>query len=101
MEIKLEGRQVDIGNELQERITKRLDSLDRRFGPITHARISIERRPHNNEQRAEATAVVNIAGSTITAVKESATVVAAVNETLDTLTENLKGHVEKTKKDHR
>jgi ribosomal subunit interface protein len=101
MEIKLEGRQVDLGNELQERIKKRLDSLDRRFGPITHARFTVERRPHNNEQRAEAKAVINIAGSTITTAKEAATVVAAVNETLDILTENLKGHVEKTKKDHR
>ncbi|MBF0193691.1 MAG: ribosome-associated translation inhibitor RaiA [Magnetococcales bacterium] len=101
MEIKLEGRQVDLGSELQERIKKRLDSLDRRFGPITHARFTVERRPHKNEQRAEAKAVVNIAGSTITAAKEAPTVVAAVNETLDTLTENLKGHVEKTKKDHR
>ncbi len=101
MEIKLEGRQVELGSELQERIKKRLDSLDRRFGPITHARFSVERRPHKNEQRAEAKAVVNIAGSTITAAKESATVVAAVNETLDTLTQNLKAHVEKKKKDHR
>lgn len=101
MEIKLEGRQVDLGNELQERIKKRLDSLDRRFGPITHARFTVERRPHKNEQRAEAKAVVNIAGSTITTAKEALTVVAAVNETLDTLTENLKGHVEKIKKEHR
>ncbi|MBF0383691.1 MAG: ribosome-associated translation inhibitor RaiA [Magnetococcales bacterium] len=101
MEIKLEGRQVDLGNELQERIKKRLDSLDRRFGPITHARVTVEKRPHNNEQRAEAKAIINIAGSTITVAKEAATVVAAVNETLDILTENLKGHVEKKKKDHR
>ena len=101
MEIKLEGRQVDLGSELQERIKKRLDSLDRRFGPITHARFTVEKRPHNNEQRAEAKAVVNIAGSTITAAKESATVVAAGNETLDTLAENLEGHAEKKKKDHR
>lgn len=101
MEIKLEGRQVELGSELQERITKRFENLDQRFGPITHARFTVERRPHNNDQRAEGTAVVNIAGSTITATKESATVVAAVNDTLETLTENLKGHVDKNKKDHR
>ncbi|MBF0138904.1 MAG: ribosome-associated translation inhibitor RaiA [Magnetococcales bacterium] len=98
MEIKLEGRQLDIGDELKDRITKRLENLDHRFGPITSARFTIEKHAHKNEQRAEAKAVINVPGITITATKESATVMAAVNETIDTLTEELKTHAEKKKK---
>lgn len=100
MEIKLEGRQVEIGDELKERINKRLDALDKRFGPITHARVSIEKKAHRNEQRAEAVCVINLSGNTLTATKESPTVVGAVNELMDTLTENLLEYVER-KKDHR
>lgn len=101
MEIKLEGRQLEIGDELHDRIKKRLESLADRFGPFTHTRFSVEKRPHKNEQRAEAKAIVNIAGSTITAKKESATVIAAVNDTLETLAEELKHHADKHKKNHR
>ncbi|MBF0309781.1 MAG: ribosome-associated translation inhibitor RaiA [Magnetococcales bacterium] len=97
MDVKLEGRQVEIGNELRERIEKRLENLDRRFGPITHARLSVEKKAHRNEQRAEVTAVINIPGQTLTATKEAATVVEAVNETLDTLTEEIQEIVKKAK----
>ena len=101
MEIKLEGRQVELGDELKERVRKRLEGLDDRFGPLTHARVTVSRNARKNEQRAQVVAVVNIAGSTITASKDSPTVVAAVNECMDTLTEMLKDHVDKTKKAHR
>ena len=101
MEIKLEGRQVELGDELKVRVRKRLESLNNRFGPITHARVTVSRNARKNEQRAQVKIVVNIAGGTITASKELPTVMAAVNETLDTLTEMLKGHVEKTKKNFR
>lgn len=100
MEIKLEGRQVEIGDELRERISKRLEALDKRFGPITHARVSIEKKAHRNEQRAEAMCVINLSGNTLTATKEASTVVGSVNDLMDTLTENLLEYVEK-KKEHR
>ncbi|MBF0368355.1 MAG: ribosome-associated translation inhibitor RaiA [Magnetococcales bacterium] len=101
MDIKLEGRQVELGDELRERIQKRMENLDQRFGPITHARVSIEVKAHKNDQRAEAKAVVNVAGTTITATKENSTVVASVNDVLDTLTKELKDHVERSKKKRR
>ena len=101
MEIKLEGRQVELGEELRERIRSRLESMDKRFGPITHARVSIERSVRKTEQRAKVTAVVNLAGATMTVTKEAATVVAAVNETLEILSLELAQHSEKTKKNHR
>ncbi|MBF0212618.1 MAG: ribosome-associated translation inhibitor RaiA [Magnetococcales bacterium] len=101
MEVKIEGRQVDIGDELRDRIQKQFDNLDQRFGPLTHGRISVERKAHNNEQRASVKTVVNVAGKTISATKESATVIGAINETLDTLTEELLTHAEKSKKSHR
>ena len=101
MEIKMEGRQVDLGDPIKDKITERFKNLDKRFGPITHARLSVEKKAHNNDQRAEVKAVVNITGSTITAKKEMPTVLQAVNETLDTLTLELKSHVEKTRKSHR
>ena len=101
MEIKLEGRQVELGEELRERIRSRLESMDKRFGPITHARVSIERSVRKTEQRAQVTAVVNLAGATMTVTKEAATVVAAVNETLEILSLELAQHSEKTKKNHR
>ncbi|MBF0126369.1 MAG: ribosome-associated translation inhibitor RaiA [Magnetococcales bacterium] len=101
MEVKIEGRQVDIGDELRERINKLFDNLDQRFGPLTHARISVERKAHNNEQRASAKTVVNVAGKTLSAAKESATVVGAVNDTMETLTQELLTHLEKSKKNHR
>lgn len=97
MEIKMEGRQVEIGAELQERIHTRLGNLDHRFGPITNARVSIERKAHKNEQRAEAKAIVNVVGATITATKEAASVMAAVNEMIDILTEELQTHAERRK----
>ena len=101
MDIKLEGRQVEIGDELKERIESKLENLSKRFGPITHARVSIEKKSHNNEQRAEVVAVVNISGTTITVNRESATVVVAVNEMLETLSLELQTYVEKKRKDHR
>lgn len=101
MDIKLEGRQVEIGAELRERIETRLDSLDKRFGPITHARVSVEKKSHVNEQRAEVTALVNLAGHTVAVTRESSTVVAAVNEALETLTEDVKTYVERSRKAHR
>lgn len=97
MEVKLEGRQVDIGDELKARIHKRMDGLDQRFGPLTHARLSVERKAHKNEQRAEVTVVVNVSGNTITVKKEAATVVAAVNETLEILDKQVKEDAEKKK----
>ncbi|MBF0188766.1 MAG: ribosome-associated translation inhibitor RaiA [Magnetococcales bacterium] len=100
MEVKLEGRNVEVGDEMRERIQSKLDNLDRRFGPITHARVTIERHTRKNDQRAEAKAVINIAGNTITASKEAATVPSAVNETLDTLTQEMRSYVEKQKKRH-
>ncbi|WP_130471866.1 HPF/RaiA family ribosome-associated protein [Candidatus Magnetaquicoccus inordinatus] len=101
MEIKLEGRQVELGDELCERIRNRMTSMDQRFGPITHARLSVERSVRKIEQRAKVTAVVHISGTTVTVTKETPTVVAAVNEALETLSLELAEHVEKTKKSHR
>ena len=101
MEIKLEGRQVELGEALQERIRSRLEAMDERFGPITHARVSVDRSARKSEQRAKVTAVVNVVGTTLTVSKESATVVAAVNDTLETLSLELAEHTEKKKKNHR
>ncbi|MBF0296072.1 MAG: HPF/RaiA family ribosome-associated protein [Magnetococcales bacterium] len=101
MEVKIEGRQVEIGDELRERINKIFDNLDQRFGPLTHARISVERHAHNNEQRASAKTVVNVAGKTLSSAREAATVIGAVNEALETLTQELLAHTERSKKDHR
>ena len=101
MEIKLEGRQIELGEELRERIRSRLDNLDKRFGPITHARVSIERSVRKNEQRAKVTSVISVSGTTLTVSKEMPTVIAAVNETLEILGLDLAQHVEKTRKSHR
>lgn len=101
MEIKLEGRQVELGEELRDRIRNRLENMDKRFGPITHARVSVERSVRKIEQRAKVTAVVNVTGTTLTVTKEMPTVVAAVNDTLETLSLELAQHAEKTKKKHR
>ncbi|OSM02056.1 HPF/RaiA family ribosome-associated protein [Magnetofaba australis] len=101
MDIKLEGRQVEIGDELKERINKRMDNLNSRFGPITHARVSIERKSHNNEQRAEVKGVINVPGGTLTATKESGSVVPAVNDMLDALAMEMQTWAEKNKKNHR
>ncbi|MBF0624841.1 MAG: ribosome-associated translation inhibitor RaiA [Magnetococcales bacterium] len=101
MEIKFEGRQVDLGDELRQRVQKRFDSLDKRFGPITHARLSVEKMAHKNEQRAVVKAIVNIAGNTLTATRDAPTVMNAVNDTLDTLTQELQTYVEKKNKEHR
>lgn len=100
MDIKFEGRQVDLGNELRERVTQRLQGLDKRFGPITHARLSVEKKAHKNEQRAAAKAVASLAGATLTAAKEAPTVLQSVNDVLDTLTNEMKSFSEK-KKDKR
>ena len=101
MEIKLEGRHVELGAELQERINKRLDSFDQRFGPITHARVTVERKARKNEQRATAKLVINIAGATLTVSKEAPNVVAAVNEALDAIHHELKTHVDKKRKSNK
>ncbi|MBF0283489.1 MAG: ribosome-associated translation inhibitor RaiA [Magnetococcales bacterium] len=101
MDIKLEGRQVELGDELRERVESRFKELDKKYGPIAHSRVSVERKPHKNEQRAEVTMVVNLSGETITVSKEAATVVAAVNETLETLTLQIQSHVDKHRKEHR
>ncbi|MGN7611362.1 HPF/RaiA family ribosome-associated protein [Magnetococcales bacterium HHB-1] len=97
MDLKIEGRQIEIGNELRERVQKRMDSLDQRFGPITHARLSIEKKAHRNDQRIEVKAIVNIVGKTITVHRAAPTVIAGVNETLETLTRDIRTHVEKHK----
>ena len=101
MEIKLEGRQVELGDELQDRIRNRLENLDRRFGPITHARVSVERSVKKIEQRAKVKVVVNVPGDTITISKEAPTVVAAVNEALEILGLELKEYSEKKQKKNR
>ena len=101
MDIKMEGRNIDLGDELRERIQSRMESLNDRFGPMTSARVTVTKKPHKNDQRAEATAVVNVLNSTITATKDAPTVVAAVNDTLDTLTREINSKVEKKKKNHR
>lgn len=98
MEMKLEGRHVELGAEIQERITKKLNNLDQRFGPVTHARVTVERKSRKNEKRASATLVINIAGKTLSVSKEAATVVAAVNEGLDGMTHELQTYVEKKRK---
>lgn len=101
MDVKLEGRNVDLGSELREKVQKRFDSLDSKFGPITYARLTVEKTAHKNEQRAEATALVNLSGNSLTATKEAATVVGAVNDALDTLTEVIKAHADRAKEAHR
>ncbi len=101
MEVKMEGRQVELGDELRDRIQKQFDSLDQRFGPLTHARISVERKAHKNEERAITKTVVNVAGKTISASKKAQTIIGSVNETMDTLTQELLTHAEKSKKKHR
>ncbi|MBF0589495.1 MAG: ribosome-associated translation inhibitor RaiA [Magnetococcales bacterium] len=97
MDIKIEGRQVEIGNELRERIQKRMNNLDKRFGPLTHARMTVEKNPHHKQNPAMAKAVVNLAGKSITATKEAENIMAAVNETLDTLAHEVQEHAEKKK----
>lgn len=101
MEIKLEGRQVELGDELQDRIRSRLETMDKRFGPITHARVSVDRSARKNEQRAKVTAVINVVGATVTVSKEMPTVVAAVNDALETLGLELAEHVQKAKRTRR
>ncbi|MBF0177782.1 MAG: ribosome-associated translation inhibitor RaiA [Magnetococcales bacterium] len=101
MDIKFEGRNVELGDELRERIQKRMEAMDRRFGPVTHARVSVQKNAHKNEGRAEVTAVVNVSGTTLTAKRESATVVAAVNDALETLDLELQHFTEKHKEHRR
>ncbi|MBF0612848.1 MAG: hypothetical protein G8345_22070 [Magnetococcales bacterium] len=101
MDVKLEGRNVDLGAELREKVQKRFDSLDSKFGPLTYARLTVEKHAHKNEQRAEATVVVNMSGTSLTATKDSATVVGAVNDAMDTLTEVIKAHGDRQKEAHR
>lgn len=101
MDVKFEGRNVELGAELRERMQKRFDGLDSKFGPLTYARMTVEKTAHKNEQRAEATALVNLTGISLTATKEAATVVGAVNEALDTLTEVIKAHSDRAKDAHR
>ncbi|MBF0427131.1 MAG: ribosome-associated translation inhibitor RaiA [Magnetococcales bacterium] len=100
MDIKFEGRNVELGNELRERVQKRLEVMDKRFGPITHARVSVQKNAHKNDGQAEVTAVINVSGSTLTAKRESSTVVAAVNDAMETLDLELE-HFVKKQKEHR
>ena len=96
MRIEVKGRNVDVGDELKERIQKRCEKVARQVSPLAvmDVELSEERNPSIKEgQIAECT--LRLKGVTLRSRSVASTMTHAVNEAADDLARQVKRHRDK------
>ncbi len=96
MRIEVKGRNVVVGDELRERIEKRLEKIAKQVSPLAQCDVELseERNPSIPEpQIAEVT--LRLKGVTLRARSTSKNMAQAVNEAGDDLARQVKRHREK------
>ena len=96
MRIEVKGRNVAIGEELRERIQKRLEKIDRQVSPLAQCDVELseERNPSiADSQIAELT--LRLKGTTLRARNASGSMSQSVNMAMDELARQVKRHREK------
>ena len=96
MRIEVKGRNVEVADELRERITKRLEKIARQVSPQAECDVELseERNPSiADSQIAEFT--LRLKGVTLRAQNASESMVHAVNLATDELARQVKRHREK------
>jgi putative sigma-54 modulation protein len=96
MRIEVKGRNVVVGDELRERIEKRLDKIARQVSPLAQCDVELseERNPSiADSQIAEVT--LHLKGVTLRARNASSSMTRAVNLAADEMARQVKRHREK------
>jgi putative sigma-54 modulation protein len=96
MRIEVKGRNVVVGDELRERIEKRLEKIARQVSPLAECQVELseERNPSIAEsQIAEVT--LRLKGVTLRARDSASNMTQAVNQAADELTRQVKRHRDK------
>src|ERR687885_1726734 len=96
MRIEVKGRNVAVGDELRERIQKRLDKVARQVSPLAHCDVELseERNPSIAEsQIVEMT--LRLKGVTLRTRNASSSMAQSVNMAADELARQVKRHREK------
>jgi putative sigma-54 modulation protein len=96
MRIEVKGRNVVIGDELRERITKRLEKIAKQVSPLAQCDVELseERNPSiSDSQIAEVT--LRLKGTTLRARNASSSHVQSVNMAADELARQVKRHRDK------
>jgi putative sigma-54 modulation protein len=96
MRIDVKGRNVVVGDELKERIRKRLDKVARQVSPlaVVDVELSEERNPSiRDDQIAECT--LRLKGVTLRSRSASSNMQHAINEAADDLARQVKRHRDK------
>ena len=96
MRIEVKGRNVVVGDELRERIEKRLEKIGKQVSPLAQCDVELseEKNPSIPEsQIAEVT--LRLKGVTLRARNAASNMSQAVNEAADDLTRQVKRHRDK------
>lgn len=96
MRIEVKGRNMAVGDELRERIQKRLDKIARQVSPLAQCDVELteERNPSiADSQVAELT--LRVKGATLRARNASTSMAQSVNLAADELARQVKRHREK------
>lgn len=97
MRIEVKGRNgVVVGDELRQRIEKRLEKIARQVSPLAQCDVELSEqrnRSHTDAQVAELT--LRLKGTTLRSSNASASMGHAVNEAADDLARQVKRHNEK------
>lgn len=95
MDVRIEGRQVEILPEWREKIEEELARLQKHYrDPILHARVEVMGTAHHHLGAFEIHLVVNVPGDTLTLVRQGDLVLPLIVEAFDALDRRLRQHLE-------
>ncbi|MFL5825511.1 MAG: ribosome hibernation-promoting factor, HPF/YfiA family [Thermoleophilaceae bacterium] len=96
MRVEVKGRNVAVGDELRQRVEKRLGKIAKQVSPLADLEIELseERNPSIKDSHV-ADATLHLKGVTLRARSAASNMQSAVNEVADDLTRQVKRHRDK------
>src|SRR3954452_25375995 len=97
MRIEVKGRNVSVGDELQERIEKRLQKISKQVSELALAEVELteERNPRNATQSQVAEITLHLKGVPLRAPEATDNMVRSINRATDDVARQVKRHRDK------
>ena len=104
MDLKIEGRNVDVGRRLQAHVSRKMDHIARHLPAATGARVEVTLEPTRSRQEGYLVQIsLNIKGTVVRAESRGPSAIAALNAAaarLDQLAARFKGQVYRSQRAH-
>ena len=92
MNLQFEGQHIDVPDHWKDLVTSRLAALENGRRKILHARVTFRKNTHHNTGNEEASIVLAVPGTTLTASKRREVMGEALNTVLDAIEREWQRH---------